>query len=278
MSTPNLTDLPVYKVLRGEPLRKWRFTEIERRSEKTARVVSLQLKRLVMADLVTCRAEPNPSDWRSKRTYQLSPTWPWRQHHQHVIDDVARAISKWGAYEGLTSGALDHGRDGSSIYNLLVVDRSAASARLSYPRGAVNLRKVKAAVEAVRRALRGEDPEGYHWHYLLRQIITEVVTAQPRSYFLLSYPSSCILGAGEAVHWPDPRWKTNPGRTSMDVHLTSRQREFVGRHGGTQGALAVVKRWPRRSVKMWEQALQESDYSLSAPLTGRSQGGRRRGT
>ncbi len=239
---------------------------------KTSRTVAHQLRLLDQAGLVTMREDPNPRDRRSRLSYQIAPSWPWLDSHERVVRDVNRAIAKLAVIEPLTAGAKDSGRGGAGVYSLLVVESGNRSAAESYPTGAVNVKKVNRVLKAVRASLRGEDTNGYHWQYLLRQVITEIVTSQPRSYFLLSYPRTCFSYDGKGAPWPDPHWRESRPITPFSVPITPRQRRFLTLHDAYWSeALATVKRWPRVSAKVWEERIHGSDFHVPTSIHERTE-------
>ncbi len=263
----NSRDLRVYAFLRQDVARRFRFRDIKKGVGATSRVVSGQLKRLKAEGLVIRRIETDARSARSFPTYQASRLWSWQERHLEVLDEVANAISKGNVSDRLTAGGYERGRAGATVYNLLVVEPSNPGAAESYPPGGVNLAKVNRAVLAVRRALRGEDPESYHWQFLLRRIVTEVVTSQPHSFFLLSYPYSCFAGpTGRRAAWPDPNWRSGPRGPYLITRLSRRHQAFVRRHGHALEAIAVVRRWPRSSVEKWEEAVHGVEYCLPSSV------------
>ncbi len=263
MARANPRDLRVYTFLRQDLARRFRFSEIKKGVRATSRVVSGQLKRLQAEGLVIRRIETEARSTRSYPTYQASQLWPWRESHGRVLDEVANAISKGQISERLTAGVHQRGRADAPVYNLLVVEPSDPGASASHLTAGVNLAKVNRAVHAVRSALRGEDPESYHWQFLLRRIVTEVVTSQPHAFFLLSYPYSCFAApTGRRAAWPDPNWRDAPRGPHLVTRLRRRQHAFLRGHGYALEALAVVRRWPRSSFGKWEEAVHGVEYRL----------------
>jgi DNA-binding transcriptional ArsR family regulator len=223
------TSFAAYEALQKSGSSGLTFSQLLKETGKTPRVLSNQLKRLMERGVVI-RRPIEGSDRRSRWVYQIGPGWPWLESHHRVIRDVARAISERRVYFDLTAGAHDPGRDGILVYTDLVVESPDSSKAGTYPSGVQDFKKVNQALKAVREALQDVDPDGYHWQFLLRRIIAEIVTSQPRSFFLLSYPDSCFAYESKGVKWPDPRWQEAGVRTIPLPPLTSTERKLAARY------------------------------------------------
>lgn len=257
----NPTEFAAYRVLAGDPNRPLRFSELLDKTGKTARVLSHQLMGLIDAGLVI-RIEPTGRrDRRVRWLYQIGPGWPWRQNHDRIIRQVARAISERRVPYSLTAGSFDPGVNSTLIYTNLIVEPEPRDSD-AYPHGEVNHQAIERAVKAVRDALKGQNPRGEHWRVMLRRLIAEVVTSQSRSFFLLSYPASCFRFEGEGHPWPDPLWKDRRNPPHVSVRLSKRQRGFLEGHGSVMEALRVVTERPKQSVKEWERTVHGPPFDL----------------
>ncbi|MHB1435826.1 MAG: hypothetical protein ACYCPN_07270, partial [Thermoplasmata archaeon] len=164
---------------------------------------------------------------------------------------MSRGILRWGLIGVLKVS-------GRSVLGVSGTDKAE-----SYPPGAANLKAIETVVKTLRKVLAREDPQRYGWQPLLRRLIAEVVTWQPRSFFILSYPGSCFSGDGKrGVSWPDPTWQKVQSPKSLPFRFTVRQRAFLEDHGYWMEAVAVVKRWPRSSIKRWEEVVHGKEYRV----------------
>jgi hypothetical protein len=256
----DLSKLSAYQALLKNPGRQT-FTQLLRLTKKTNHVLSNQLRLLEAAEMISRREATNPSDRRSTCTYGINPVWPWMETHKKVMDDVAKAIAESRVILPLSAGAQDPGVDDILVYTNLIVESDPGKAE-SYPPGTVNREAIETVVKALREILKREDPQGYGWQKLLRRLIAEVVTWQPRSFFMLSYPASCF-GSGSAGHtWPDPNWQEHRLRSFSIPRPSQRARVFLLKHGYLLEALSVVNRWPRVSTTTWEERLHGPEYGL----------------